>query len=135
MSQPFIDIPQREEVSPSITTSPAVSRGSGTFRGVAPDADDTGHDVLGHAPSHVAVHGHSGLLVHAGHEIAGIAADVHLDWIVQSDRDIVHSVGIEYLNYAHVLAGEPMMQVVIQLADTQLRQIEPHGLHAATCQT
>src|ERR1700693_306535 len=54
-----------------------VSRGWGARRGVAPDANDSGHDVLGDAPSHVAVDGHGGLLVHAAHEIAGVPAYVH----------------------------------------------------------
>src|ERR1700756_1011063 len=101
-----------------------MSRCCGAFRGIASHPHDTRHDILGYAPSNVAINGHRSLLIHASHEVTGITAYMHFDRIVKSDRDIVHPIGIEYFDFAYAFAGESMMQIVIELANSLFRQIE-----------
>ena len=55
MSMPFIEMPQREEASPSITRSPPWPEAPAALRAVAADADAARHHVLGHARPGMAV--------------------------------------------------------------------------------
>ena len=88
-----------------MTTNPPCPEAAAHSEALPLTRTDARHDVLGHAPADVAVNGDGGLLVHAGDKIAGMAADMRLRLEVESDRDIVHAVGIEDLDHAHVCAG------------------------------
>jgi hypothetical protein len=47
----------------------------------------------------------------------------------------MHAVRIQDLDYSGTVGDQPMMQVVIQLADACGGQIQPDGLQAATLHT
>ena len=51
MSTPFIEIPQRADALPRITTSPPRPVAPADCAGVAVDDDGAGHDVLGARPT------------------------------------------------------------------------------------
>ena len=75
MSMPFIEIPQRDEASPSMTSKPAIAGGTRRFGRIAGDAHDARHHVLGNADAGMAMDDDLGFLVHA----AAIEADMALD--------------------------------------------------------
>src|SRR6266404_2463788 len=97
----------------------AVARGGCALRGITLNAHAARHDVLGHAPTHVAVHLDVSLLVHTTDEVAGIAAHVHLDRGIQAYRDIMHAFRIQDLDYSHSIGEQPMMQVVYRFRSSR----------------
>src|SRR5690348_9584957 len=80
-----------------------VPRSGGAFAGEAFDAHAAGHDVLRRAPADVAVHDHIRLLVHPCGEVSGVAHDLDRDRGVQSDGNVVQSVGVLNLDPLHAV--------------------------------
>ena len=54
-----------------------------------------------------------------------------IDLAIQAYRDVMHAVRIQDLDYSRTVGDQPMMQVVIELADACDGQIQPDGLQAA----
>ena len=94
MSMPFIEMPQRNEASPSITSKPPCPD--------APAATDakpftcTRPDIMFSATrgSGIAVHGYARLLVHSGRVISGVTFDFDVDRRVDAHRDAVRAVRV-----------------------------------------
>jgi hypothetical protein len=103
MSMPFIEMPQRNEASPSITSKPPAP----TPR---PPPTQTlyvhppRHHVLGDRGSGVPMHGYSRLLVHSGRVVSGMPFDFDVDRRVDAHRDAVRAVGVRDA-YAHIPSG------------------------------
>ena len=91
MAMPFIEMPQREEASPSTTSSPPRPEAPAALRAVAGDVDAAGHHVLGHARPGMAVDRDRGLLVHAAAVEADMPVDRDLDRPLDPDRDAVRA--------------------------------------------
>jgi hypothetical protein len=113
MSTPFIEMPQRELASPSITSRPPW-----------PDPHHPGHDVLGEALPGVAVDGHAGRLVHAGAVVADVAVDRHLDRPGQAGGDRMGAAWMEHPPEALVGVGRERVERAVELADRGVLQID-----------
>ena len=95
MSTPFIEIPQRAAALPRITSEPAAAGRARRLRRVAVHDHRAGHDVLGAAHAHVAVHADGGLLVHAGAVVARVALDLDLDRSVDPHGERVRAARVQ----------------------------------------
>ena len=94
MSTPFIEMPQRNEASPSITSSPPCADAPADYRSEALTCTRCRHHVLGDTGSGVAMHGYSRLLVHPRAVVADVPFDFDLDRRVDTHRDVVRPVRI-----------------------------------------
>ena len=79
MSMPFIEMPQRAEALPSITSSPPRAGRAGRLAGVALHVHLARHHVFGDAGAGIAVDDDVGLLVHAGAVVADVTVDLDRD--------------------------------------------------------
>ena len=125
MSTPFIEIPQREEASPRMTTSPPRPVAAADWLALPSTDHRARHDVLGHADAAVAVHAHGGLLVHAGAVVADVPVDVDLERRVEADRDGVAPAGVAHAP-APRRAGlvRRRVQPGVELAQRRLREVD-----------
>ena len=130
MSTPFIEMPQRAEASPRITSRPP--------RPVAPadwlalPSTTTVPDMMFSATPDpgVAVHAHGGVLVHAGAVVAGVALDLDLDRRVDPGRERVRPARV-----GDPPARRPVVrdrvQRRVQLAQRSDRQVDLPGVEPA----
>ena len=94
----------------------AVAGRPGALGDVALYAHHARHDVLGHAPADVAVDRDLGPLVHAADVVAGVAHDLDFDRRVQPDGDVVRPVGVEDPDLLNAVFGQPVVQVLVEVA-------------------
>ena len=89
--------------------------GGRALGGVALDPHRAGHDVLGDAPADVAVHRHLGLFVHAGHEVAGVAQDVHRDGRVEPHGQAVPPLRVGNFHALDAGLGQVAVQELVDV--------------------
>ena len=94
MSTPFIEIPQRAEALPLITSRPP--RPVAPADWLASPSTTTVPDIMFSATPtpQLPAHPHGGELVHPGAVVADVAVDLDLDLGVEADGDRVGAVGV-----------------------------------------
>ena len=101
----------------------AMPAGTGRLGGETLYANAARHHVLGHAPADATVNGDIGVLVHATEVIAAMAHDVDVNRNIHARSDAVHAIRIEDFQPGNAFAWQLLMQVLVQLAHTDLVQV------------
>ncbi len=96
ISMPFIEMPQRAEALPSITSRPPRPVAPRRLAGIAFDPHFPRHHVLGDAGAGIAMHDHLAQLVHPGAVISDRSVDLDGDGMIQARGDGVFAAGVDH---------------------------------------
>ena len=121
MSMPFIEMPQRLEALPLMTSKPAAPGRAGILAGIAVDDDRARHHVLGHARPGRALDADRRLLVHARAVIAGRPAHRDVHRRIHPGGNRMGALGVDDLPGGHVGLALQGVQRGVQRAQALLR--------------
>jgi hypothetical protein len=127
MSMPFIEMLQRNDASPSITSKPPCPEAPAATE-AKPFTHAPRHHVFGDRGSRISVYGYARVLVHAARVISGVPFDCDVDGRVDAHCDAVGAVRIPdpHVQFAF---GQLVMPKMIELPKRPRREVERHARH------
>src|SRR5882672_5822013 len=126
MSRPFIDMPQRSEASPSITSRPPCPAAPADTE-AKPFTCTTPDSMPSASPGPALPRISTLLLVHSRRVIAGMAVHLDLHRRIHAYRDVVRAVRVEHAYLLHA-GTQVMVEKAIQLPQRLPGEIEGDGV-------